>query len=67
MRCKISNTKKIRKLEKRTGLKILKAMTRGNTNHRIDITTKGNEEYFILDKGLYKMINNFEGKLTKGL
>lgn len=37
MRCRITNTKKRRKLESIVGKPVIYAMTRGGTGHRIDI------------------------------
>ena len=57
MRNRISNKKKIKKLEKRTGLSILDVLTRGGTNHRIDIKTKDGRTYSLYNDGeLYEEI-----------
>lgn len=45
MRCRLGR-KKIRKLERILGVKITHALTRGNTNHRIDIFLEGGKEAF---------------------
>ena len=52
MRCSITSAKKLRKLERQTGLEIVKAMTRGGTNHRIDILDKNGDSYTLHRDGI---------------
>jgi hypothetical protein len=41
MRCPITNKKKLKKRSEKVGMEVIEALTRGNTNHRIDFTAKG--------------------------
>jgi hypothetical protein len=45
MRCTITNPKTLRKLSKATGLNVLGALVRGNTNHRYDLKTDKHDDY----------------------
>lgn len=44
MRCELG-PKKIRRLSDKLSIDIVRAMTRGNTNHRIDILTRDGTSY----------------------
>ncbi len=51
MRCSITNPRKIRRLERITGIAVLEATTRGNTHHRIDIKGKDGFSYSLYNDG----------------
>ena len=45
MRCAITNKRKLRKLSALVGFEVIRAITRGNTGHRIDLKKEGDERY----------------------
>lgn len=52
MRCKISNPKKLRKLSELSGLNVTAALTRGNSDHTIDLLID-NQDGWPWDGGYY--------------
>ncbi len=53
MRCLVSNPKKIRKLRRITGLPVVSALVRGNTDHRYDLKLEGEEKILVFGSWSY--------------
>ena len=58
-RCKLGE-KKIEKLKKQTGLNIVKALTRGNTNHRIDLFVENGTMVYLFKNGIIAKVEDIQ-------